>query len=118
MAYDEFLEERITTILDTKNYHYRKMKMMGGLSFMVDEKMCIGIVKNQLMARISPSIYEEVLKKPFCNEMNFTGRSMKGYVFIEAEGLDYSEDLEYWIQLCLDYNPFAKASKIKKPKKQ
>ena len=114
MAYDEFLEERITTIIEAKNYQFRKMKMMGGLCFMIDEKMCFGIVKNQLMARISPSIYEASLKKPHCNQMNFTGRAMKGYVFIDPEGIDYADDLEYWIQLCLDFNPLAKASKKKK----
>ena len=67
--------------------------------------MCVGITKNNLMARIDPDIYEEALTKPGCQEMNFTGRPMKGFVFIEPEGIDMDEELEYWIQLCLDFNP-------------
>ena len=48
--------------------------------------------------------------------MDFTKRPMKGYIFIEPEGIDYDIDLEFWIQQCLDYNPLAKASKKRKAK--
>lgn len=85
--------------------------MMGGLCFMVDDKMCIGIIKNQLMCRIDHAIYEEALSKTGCKEMNFTGKAMKGYVYVEPEAIDSEIDLEYWIQLCLDFNPKAKSSK-------
>ena len=78
---------------------------------MVDDKMCIGIVKNDLMARIDPDIYQEALSKKGCKEMNFTGRPMKGFVFVEPEGIDMDQDLEYWVNLCLEYNPKAKSSK-------
>ena len=80
---------------------------------MVDNKMCVGIVKNELMARIDPDIYSEALIKKGCKEMNFTGRPMKGFVFVEPEGIDLENDLEYWIELCLDFNPKAKSSKKK-----
>ncbi len=46
--------------------------------------------------------------------MDFTGRSIKGYVFVTPEGFDMEEDLDYWLQLCLDFNPLAKASKKRK----
>lgn len=114
MAYDEFLADRVREILTRKSIPFHDKKMMGGLCFMVDEKMCVGIVKNDLMARIDPEIYEEALTKEGCRQMDFTGRPMKGYVFIEPEGIDLDEDLEYWVQLCLDFNPKAKASKKKK----
>ncbi len=114
MAYDEYLAERIKRVLKDKNTAFVEKKMMGGLCFMVDDKMCVGITKNNLMARIDPDIYEEALTKPGCQEMNFTGRPMKGFVFIEPEGIDMDEELEYWIQLCLDFNPKAKSSKKKK----
>ena len=84
---------------------------------MIDDKMCVGIVKDELMARIGPDKYEEALEKEGCKEMNFTGRPMKGYVFIEPEAMDMDKDLEYWVQLCLDFNPLAKSSKKKKKKK-
>lgn len=114
MAYDEYLEERISRILSDKKVNYEARKMMGGLCYMVDDKMCVGIVHNQVMARINPELYHESLQKEGVKEMNFTGRPMKGYIFIDSEGYDLDTDLEYWIQLCLDFNPLAKSSKKKK----
>jgi TfoX/Sxy family transcriptional regulator of competence genes len=110
MAYDELLEDRIRRILQEKNIHYTSRKMMGGLTFMVDEKMCVGIVKNALTARIDPEKYEEALARESCREMDFTGRPMKGFVIIEPSGIDLDEDLEYWIGLALEFNPKAKKS--------
>ena len=117
MAYDELLAERISLALDRKGIVYEEKKMMGGLAFMVDEKMCIGITKNQLMARVGPDQYEQALSKPGCQEMTFTGRPMRGFVFVEPEAVDQDKELEYWIQLCLNYNPLAKKSKKRKKKK-
>lgn len=114
MAYDEQLAERMRRIIEEKKIGFVEKKMMGGLCFLVDGKMCVGIVKNQMMARINPEIQEEVLKKKGCREMDFTGRPMKGFVFVEPEGIDFDEELDEWIQLCIDYNPIAKSSKKKK----
>lgn len=114
MAYDSYLEERMTRVLAQKKVDFEAKKMMGGLCYMVNDKMCFGIVRDQMMARIHPDKYQEVLKQEGCNEMNFTGRPMKGFVFIDAEAIDREDDLERWIQLCLDYNPLAKSSKKKK----
>ena len=116
MAYDEHLADRIRSVFKEKKTVCREMKMMGGLCFMLDEKMCVGIVKNELMCRIGPEKYEEALQKEGCKEMNFTGRAMKGYVFLEPDAVDMDDDLAYWIQLCIDFNPLAKASKKKKKK--
>jgi len=87
--------------------------MMGGLCFLVDGKMCAGIVGEELMARIGPDAYGDALEKEGCKEMTFTGRPMKGFVFIEQEVLDDDDDLTYWIDLCLAFNPKAKARKKK-----
>ena len=114
MAYDELLADRIRNILSDKKVASREMKMMGGLCFMVDEKMCLGIVKNSLMARIGTSAYEAALSKKGVQPMDFTGRPMKGYVFIDPIAVDLDKDLEFWIQKCLDFNPHAIASKKKK----
>ena len=78
---------------------------------MVDDKMCVGVVKDKLMARIDPEIYDEALTRPGCREMDFTGRKMKGFVFVEPEGTDLDEDLDRWVEMCLDFNPRAKSSK-------
>lgn len=114
MAYNEYLAERVERFFTDAKVQFRGMKMMGGYCFMVNEKMCVGVVKNELMARIGPDNYELALQKEGCKEMNFTGRAMKGYVFVTEEGTDLDDDLEYWLQMALDFNPIAKASKKRK----
>jgi len=117
MAYDEFLAERVRRVLNERKTSFEEKKMMGGLCFMVDQKMCVGINTDRttglprFMGRIGEAVYNESLKKEGCSEFNITGKAMKGFVFVSAEGIDMQKDLEYWIQLCLDYNPFAKKSK-------
>ena len=108
MAYDEFLADRIRQALHEKKTYYEEKKMMGGLCFMVDDKMCIGvdIDKNtgtsRIMARIGEDKYQQALQKNGCSEFNITGRAMKGFVFVSAEGIDMQKDLEYLTQLCLN----------------
>lgn len=114
MAYDQYLEERMGRIMASKKTDFEAKKMMGGLCYMVDDKMCFGIVGDQMMARISPDIYQESLAKEGCSEMNFTGRAMKGFVYLDGHAIDKEDDLEYWIDRCLDFNPLAKSSKKKK----
>ena len=123
MAYDEFLADRARQVLKEKSVSFSEKKMMGGLCFMIDDKMCFGMHIDKgtnsslLMARVGTDNYEKALAKEHCTEMNFTGRVMKGYVFVTEDGIDLQDDLEYWIQMCLDFNPFAKASKKRKSKK-
>jgi hypothetical protein len=111
MAYNEFLAERIQRVLQERHVAFTEKKMMGGLCYMVDDKMCLGILQNNLMARIDPQGYSEALSRQGCKAMDFTGRSMKGFVFVEPDGTDLDTDLEYWIQLCLEFNPRARSSK-------
>ena len=113
MAYDEFLADRIRHCFKENSAVFEEKKMMGGLCFIVDDKMCIGIVKDELMARIDPEIYDQALSKKGCKEMNFTGRPMKGFVFVEPQGFDLDNDLAYWILKSLEFNPKAKSSKKK-----
>lgn len=114
MAYDEYLAERIDHILISKKVEFLSKKMMGGLCYMVDDKMLCGILKEQLMARIGPDAYNDALKLEGVDIMNFTGRSMKGYVFINMEAIDTDEQLQYWLERCLLFNPIAKSSKKRK----
>ena len=122
MAFDAYLADRIHNIMKDRSANYFTKKMMGGLIFMVNEKMACGIHYDKkketdlLMARIGEDASATVKDKPGCHPMDFTGRPMKGYVFITPEAYDMDADLEFWIDLCLDFNPFAKASKKKKPK--
>ncbi|MGH7451421.1 MAG: TfoX/Sxy family protein [bacterium] len=113
MAYNETLAQRVREALSAQPKVEEK-KMMGGLTLMVNGKMCAGIVRDDLMARIAPEAYETALTKKGCREMDFTGKPMKGFVFISPEGTRLKEDLDYWIGLALDFNKRAKASKKRK----
>ena len=96
--------------------------MMGGLLFMLDNKMLCGIHIDKkygdslLMVRIGEDAYTREIAKTVCLPMDFTGRAMKGYIYVTPEGYDLDKDLEYWIQLCIDFNPQAKQSPSKKKK--
>ena len=116
MAYNEYLADRVTRFLNDEKILFFEKKMFGGLCYMVDNKMCVGIVKDELMARVGEEKYAEALTKKGCKQMNFTGRPMKGYVYLEEAALDLDVDLEYWIQLALDFNPRAKMSKKRSKK--
>lgn len=113
MAYNEQLADRVREALELTPRVVEK-KMMGGLTFMVNSKMCVGIVKDELMLRIAPEEYELALERRGCREMDFTGRPMKGFIFVNEDGLKSRKDFTYWIDLALAYNKKAKASKKKK----
>lgn len=122
MAYDEHLAERIENVLKEKRVRFEAKKMMGGLCLMIKDKMAVGVVKDALMVRIDPEGYERALKKKGCRQMDFTGKILKGFLLVDPSGIDLQKDLEYWIQLCIDFNPKAKSSKkgprSGKPKKK
>ncbi len=111
MAYNEHLADRIKLVLKDKHAVFFEKKMFGGVTFMVDNKMCIGVIKEDLMARIDPEFHLEAIQMTGCRTMDFTHRPMKGFVMIGPEGVDMDEDLDKWIQYALDYNPKAKSSK-------
>lgn len=111
MPFSEHLADRIRQTFKEKRVVFEEKKMMGGLCFMVDGKMCAGVTNESLMARIDPEIYQEALQKSGAREMDITGRPMKGFIFVGPDGIDREEDLSNWLQLCLDFNPKAKASK-------
>ncbi len=113
MAYNEYLQERIESVLNDRNIPFRSIKMMGGLCYMIDEKMCLGIVKDELMARVGAEAAKDLLKKKGARQMDMTKRPMNGYLFVEPEAIDYESDLEFWIDQCLAFNPQATSSKKK-----
>jgi len=114
MAYDELLADRMRQAFNDKSVVYEEQKMMGGLGFMVDDKLCIGIYKEELMARIDPDEMDQLLKRQNCRQMQHGKRMMKGYINVEPLGFDNDVDLEFWIDRCLEFNPRAKSSKKKK----
>lgn len=111
MAYDEFLAERVQRVYQEKRVPFFAKKMFGGVCFLVNDKMCAGVLKQDLMVRIDPGKNEQELQRPGARPMDFTGKSMKGFIVIDPAHIDMDEDLEYWIDLALEFNPKAKASK-------
>jgi hypothetical protein len=109
--------QRIREILQQKNADFYEKVMFGGICFMVDDKMLCACKiekstgEDRLMCRLSPEAAEEAVKQDDVIPMDFTGKSMKGFVYVEADAFVTTKQLNYWLQLCLDYNPFAKASK-------
>ncbi len=115
MPFNEKLADRVReALVDIPNVEEKFM--FGGVCFMVNGKMCMGVATEELMCRIDPAIEQDALEKTGCRPMDFTGRPMKGYVFVDETGLKGKKGLDFWVQLCLDFNSRAKASKKKKPK--
>ncbi len=116
MAFNEKLADRIREHI-SEIPNVEEKFMFGGVCFMVNGKMCVGVVKEEMMCRIHPNLYEEALEKEGCRQMVFTGKPMKGYVFVNEDGMKTKKDFDYWIHLCLDFNKEAKPSKKKRNKK-
>lgn len=113
MAYNEKLAKMTRELIALTYSKVEEKAMFGGLCFMVNDKMCVGVEKERLMVRLDPAVHDEVMEKEGCKPMDFTGKVMKGYVFIDADVLTTRKKLNYWIQLALEYNKVAKASKKK-----
>ena len=92
--------------------------MMGGLTFMVKGKMCVGIIIDEMMCRIDPEFHNAAIEQTGCRTMDFTKRPMKGYVMVDDTGMKTKKEFEYWLGLALTFNKKAKSSKTKKNKKQ
>ena len=97
MAYNEQLAERIGEILEGRP-EVSERKMFGGLAFMVNGNMCCGIVRDELMVRVGPDGHDEALAQPHAKPMDFTGRPMKGMVYVEPDGVRGDADLKAWVE--------------------
>ena len=113
MPFDIYLEDRLTQLLEEMSVFYTKKKMFGGLCFMVDDKMCVGIVKDNLMARVGKEFHDEGLTYEGASDMGFSGRPLNGFLFVAPIGIYTDDQLEFWVDKCIAYNPFAKSSKKK-----
>lgn len=109
MAYNEFLVDRVRQRLASAGITEEK-KMMGGLIFMVNHKMCVGVDidkktnMDRLMLRVGKLPYEELLKEKGSRVMDFTGTVMRGFLFIDPEGFDSEDDLDFWIEKAIEFN--------------
>ncbi|MFV1996745.1 MAG: TfoX/Sxy family protein [Acidiferrobacterales bacterium] len=102
MAYDEGLSQRIReTLMDQPGMVEKKM--FGGLAFMVNGHMSVGVVHSDLMVRVGPDNYQDALSQPHARPMDFTGKPLKGFVYIDQKGFEADSDLTYWVGRGLDY---------------
>lgn len=114
MAYNNELANRVRERLAMEeNIEVEEKEMFSGLSFLVNGKMCINISHDNLMCRYNTELEDKVATKNGFLPMIMKGKQLKGYCYVEPIGFQNPDDFEYWIKICLDYNPIAKASKKK-----
>lgn len=102
MTYDEGLAERIRGILQERPDVAEK-KMFGGIVFMIGGHMCVGIVKDDLMVRVGTEAHERLVRQPHARPMDFTGKPMKGFLYVASMGLKGQADLERWVECGVEY---------------
>jgi TfoX/Sxy family transcriptional regulator of competence genes len=113
MPYDEKLADRIRIALEDVP-HVEEKKMFRGVTFMVNDKMCISVSADRLMCRIGAAKQQEAVEKPGCTEVIMRGNVMKDFVYVSHDAFKNKKDFDYWIKLCLDFNKEAKSSKKKR----
>ncbi len=117
MPYKEETAIRIRNFFYEKGVSFTEKKMFSGICFMVNDKMCCGnhidkkTNEDRLMCRVGEACYESLLEDENCIPMEFTGKAMKGYIYVTENGFRSAPALAHWLQLCLDFNPLAKKSK-------
>ena len=102
MAYNEKLAGRIREILALRS-GLDETKMFGGLSFTLGGNMCFGVIKDDLVVRVGPDSYEIALSRPHARPMDFTGRPMRGMVYVGPDGYKTDEELKYWLDQGLSF---------------
>jgi hypothetical protein len=102
MAFDETLATRIRAILDDRRDLVEK-HMFGGVCFMIRGHMCCGIVGSSLMARLDPDAADRLVEEPHVRPMDFTGRPMRGFLFVDPEGLGTAKSLRRWVDKCVAF---------------
>jgi TfoX/Sxy family transcriptional regulator of competence genes len=97
MAYDAGLAQRVREVLEERSDLSEK-KMFGGIAFLLGGNMCVGIVGDELMVRVGPDAYEAALEQPFAREMDFTGKPLRGMLYIADPGFREDAQLAGWVE--------------------
>jgi hypothetical protein len=97
MAYDEALATRIRAAL-AGGTDVTEQRMFGGIAFMVGDRMAVGVVHDDLMVRVGPDAHDEAVVRPHARPMDFTGRPMRGMVYVAPAGLIEEADLAGWVE--------------------
>src|SRR5207247_5007172 len=101
MPFDELLAQRVRDILAEECFA-KERQMFGGLAFMVNGHMCCGIVGEELVVRVGAAAHKQALSRPHARAMDFTGRPMKGFVYVEPSGYRTAASLRTWIRFGLE----------------
>ena len=116
MRYNANLAEKVRNhLLKYPGLKIEEKKMFRGLTFMVNDKMCISVSGEKLMCRFDPAMPEKIAARKGFQPMIMKGKEYKGLCNVEAGGFKSTLGLKYWIDLCLEFNPSAKASRKNKP---
>jgi TfoX/Sxy family transcriptional regulator of competence genes len=102
MAINEELAERIRQVL-ARRKGIEEKKMFGGIGSLMHGNLLVGVWKDSLVVRIGPEEGEEALKEPHVKEFDITGRAMKGWLLVEAEGVTGDDQLNGWIQRAVKF---------------
>lgn len=114
MAFNILLANRVREcLMYYPNLEIEEKAMFGALAFLVNGKMCVNVSGDELMCRIDPAMQAELAQQQGYKTMVMRGKKLKGYCIVDSSGLAKNEELEYWIKICLDYNPSAAPSKKK-----
>ena len=112
MPYSEKLADRIREAL-IEVPKVKEKVMFSGITFMVDDKMCISVGPGRIMCRIDPELQDQLLEEKPCRVMVMKEREYKGYILVNEEDVQRKKELDFWVGLCLDFNARAKSSKKK-----
>ncbi|UUO06794.1 TfoX/Sxy family protein [Blastopirellula sp. J2-11] len=102
MPYDEQLAARVRGLLQRKRGVTEK-KMFGGLAFLLNGNMCVGVSRDELIVRIGPDAYEEALEAEHVRVFDFTGRPMRGWIVIDEAGLVQFAAVKNWTDRAFDF---------------
>ena len=114
MAYSEALADRIRVALAGTKKIVEK-KMFGGIAFMINDKMCVGVHKDDLILRCEPDMTDELIVKKGARPFDLSGKPMKGWLLVSADGTNSKKDFDWWIKTAIEAN--RKAASSKKMKK-
>ncbi|MBC8312258.1 MAG: TfoX/Sxy family protein [Candidatus Marinimicrobia bacterium] len=103
MAYDEGLAERIDDVLRNNTSFIQSKKMFGGLCYLLNGNMCFGIVDEKLMIRIGVDNHDKYSKFEHVSPMDFTGKKMRGMLYVLPDGIESDHDLEFWVKTCVSF---------------
>ena len=112
MPYSELIADRIREFLADLP-HVEEKRMMGGLIFMLNGKMCVGVMHEELLCRANPELHDALVEESGCRPLDSSGKSMKGFILVDADLLRSGKEFRRWMELALEFNPMAKASRKK-----